>query len=47
MNHRGRECLRRTLLLPGNHNDHKRPKLAEADLSKFSENTSIREGKNL
>ena len=39
MNHRGRECLRRTLFLYVNHNDQKRPKLAEADLSKFSENT--------
>ena len=46
MHHTGQECLRRTLFLPVNHNDHKRPKFAEADLSTFSENTSIRESKN-
>ena len=47
MQHTGRECLRRALFLPVNHNDHKRPKLVEGDLSTFSENTSIREGKHL
>ena len=31
----------------GNQDDHKHPKLAEEDLSTFSENTSAREGKNL
>ena len=45
--HTGRECLRRTLFGPGNHNDHKRPKFAQTDSSTFSENTPIREGKNL
>ena len=31
----------------GNQDDHKHPKLAEEDLSTFSENTSARKGKNL
>ena len=43
----GRECWRIAFFGPWNHNDYKRPKLAETDSSTFSEELPIREGKNL
>ena len=45
--HTGRECCRRAFLGPVIHSDHKRPKVAERDSWKFSENTPVKEGKNL
>ena len=47
IHHTGRECLRRAFFGPAIHSDHKRPKVAEKDSSIFSENTRIKEGKNL
>ena len=47
IHHTGRECCRRAFLSPAIHNDHKRPKVAERDSWKFSENTHVKEGKNL
>ena len=41
MHRKGQECLRRALIRPANHNDHKRPKLAEIDSSTYIENTPI------
>ena len=43
----GRECWRIDFFGPWNHNDYKRPKLAETDSSTFSKDIPIREGKNL
>ena len=39
MHRTGQECLRRALIRPANHNDQKRPKLAEIDSSTYIENT--------
>ena len=47
IHHTGREYLRRAFFGPDIHNDHKRPKVAEKDSSIFSENTPIKQGKNL
>ena len=47
IHHTGRECWRRAFFGPAIHSDHKRPKVAEKDSSIFSENTPIKEGKNL
>ena len=46
LNHTGRECCRRAFLGPIIHSDHKRPKVAERDSWKFSENSPVKEGKN-
>ena len=45
--HTDRECCRRAFFGPVIHSDHKRPKVAEKDSWIFSENTTIKEGKNL
>ena len=42
IHHTGRECLRRASFGPVNHNDHKRPKVAETDSLTFSENTPMK-----
>ena len=47
IHHTSRECLRRAFFRPAIHSDHKRPKVAEKDSSIFSENTPVKEGKNL
>ena len=47
IHHTGRECLRRAFFGPVIHSDHKRPKVAEKDSWTFSENTPVKEGKNL
>ena len=47
IHHTGQECLKRAFFGPVIHSDHKRPKVAEKDSSIFSENTPIKEGKNL
>ena len=44
MHHTGRECLRRALFGPANHNDHKRSKYEETDPPTYSEKTLIRDG---
>ena len=43
----GRECCRRAFFGPVIQSDHKHPKVAESDSWKFSENTHVKEGKNL
>ena len=47
IHHTGRDCLRRAFFGQVIHSDHKRPKVAEKDSSIFSDNTPIKEGKNL
>ena len=45
--HTGRECLRRAFFGPVIQSDHKRLKVGEKDSWIFSENTPVKEGKNL
>ena len=45
--HTVRECLRRAFFGPVIHSHHKRPKVGEKDSLIFSENTPVKEGKNL